>query len=119
MRDAKEFYEYCNENLTVQNGEKLMMTRKFFYIESECLHELRSIINEVEYNAVKDLMKIHQATTSENKEEVNRVIFICLFLSLCCYNLKHSTKEHSTKALKLILKNRYESYIQILLSYVN
>ena len=68
IRNAKELYDYCIENLTVHNVEngKPMLNRLFFYISSEEMTKYRSSFPINKYKSIKVTLKIHQVSTISN-----------------------------------------------------
>ena len=72
IRNAKELYDYCIENLTVHNVEngKPMLNRLFFYISSEEMTEYRSSFPINKYKSIKGTLKIHQVTTTSNDKSI-------------------------------------------------
>ena len=128
MRDAREFFQYCKDNLTVEDGTRMMLTRKFFFISNGQLDEQRALIDSEKYPKSKEIMKVHQATTTSEPGKVRlfnfyaRLFFIATETSLywCTKEgLKISMRSVSECKLYLLQFEEFKYVAEIRFGYIN
>ena len=89
IRDAKEFFEYGQENLTIINCEedKLMLNRVFYFISKEEMELYRETFPKHSHKTVAGTRSFHQIA---NKPGYTKGIFTKVFSCACDFCLNGS-----------------------------
>ena len=102
IRDAKELFDYCNENLTVidnTNDDRNMLNRVFMYIPDEDIGLYRETFPDNNYKSLFGTRMMHQVTTKLNgifSRNLSCVCESCISGSLgrCFYHTIYNLEEN-------------------------